>query len=91
MSKYYSPRDYDCIGFGGSRRWVPISDEEKAKRAGKGKSKKNKHLLETHEQATDRDTHTVLNLSRLNMFDLVQGETIRDEEEEEGQNVFLWV
>ena len=43
MSKYYSPRDYDCIGFGGSRRWVPISDAEKAKRAGKGKSKKNKH------------------------------------------------
>ena len=40
MSKYYSPRDYDCIGFGGSRRWVPISDEEKRKRAGKGKSKK---------------------------------------------------
>ena len=42
MSKYYSPRDYDCIGFGGSRRWVPISDEEKAKRAGKRKSKKTK-------------------------------------------------
>ena len=53
MSKYYSPRDYDCIGFGGSRRWVPISDEEKAKRAGKGKSKKTKH--EHFRKDWDRD------------------------------------
>ena len=43
MSKFYNPRDYDCVGFGGNRRFVPISDEEKAKRAGKGKSKKTKH------------------------------------------------
>ena len=48
MSKYYSPRDYDCIGFGGSRRWVPISDEEKRKRAGKGKSKKTKKHEHIH-------------------------------------------
>ena len=48
MSKYYSPRDYDCIGFGGSRRWIPISDEEKRKRAGKGKSKKTKKHEHIH-------------------------------------------
>jgi len=43
MSKYYSPRDYDMTGFGNNRRYVRISDEEKARRAGKGKSKKTKH------------------------------------------------
>ena len=43
MSIYYSPRDYDIIGFGNNRRYVPISDEEKRKRAGIGKAKKPKH------------------------------------------------
>jgi len=33
MSKFYNPRDYDLIGFGNNRRHVPISDEEKRKRA----------------------------------------------------------
>ena len=42
MSKYYSPRDYDVIGFGGSRRFVEISDEEKRKRANKKKKHNNK-------------------------------------------------
>ena len=37
MSKYYSPRDWDVIGFGGSRRFVRISDEEIHKRAAKKK------------------------------------------------------
>ena len=37
MSKYYSPRDWDVIGFGGSRRYVRISDEEIRKRAAKKK------------------------------------------------------
>ena len=32
MSKYYSPRDWDVIGFGNSRRYVRISDEELHKR-----------------------------------------------------------
>ena len=41
MSKYYSPRDWDVIGFGGSRRWVEISDEEKSKRANKKKKQQN--------------------------------------------------
>ena len=39
MSKFYNPRDYDMTGFGNNRRYVPISDEEKRKRAGK-KTKK---------------------------------------------------
>jgi hypothetical protein len=43
MSKFYNPRDYDVIGFGNNRRYVPISDEEKRKRAGIGKSKKEHH------------------------------------------------
>tara|TARA_Y100000310_G_scaffold81405_1_gene77972 strand:- start:649 stop:819 length:171 start_codon:yes stop_codon:yes gene_type:complete len=43
MSKFYNPRDYDTIGFGNNRRHVPISDEEKRKRAGIGKSKKERH------------------------------------------------
>ena len=43
MSKYYSPRDYDVVGYGGNRRFVPISDEEKRKRAApKKKNKKHK-------------------------------------------------
>ena len=41
MSKYYSPRDYDVVGYGGNRRFVKISDEEHRKRA-KKKTKKNK-------------------------------------------------
>ena len=43
MSKYYSPRDYDTIGFGGNRRHVPISDEEKRKRATSKKKNQPKH------------------------------------------------
>ena len=38
MSKYYSPRDYDCIGFGNNRRWIP-----KEEKKDKNKSKKTKH------------------------------------------------
>ncbi len=37
MAKYYSPRDWDVIGFGNSRRYVRISDEEIRKRAAKKK------------------------------------------------------
>ncbi len=37
MAKYYSPRDWDVIGFGNSRRYVRISDEEIHKRAAKKK------------------------------------------------------
>ena len=45
MSKYYSPRDYDVIGFGNNRRYIPITDEERRKRAAKRAEKKlkNKH------------------------------------------------
>ena len=42
MSKYYSPRDYDVIGFGKNRRYVRISDEELRKRAAKRAEKKKK-------------------------------------------------
>jgi len=37
LAKYYSPRDWDVIGFGNSRRYVRISDEEIHKRAAKKK------------------------------------------------------
>tara|TARA_Y100000310_G_scaffold179134_1_gene179112 strand:- start:80 stop:271 length:192 start_codon:yes stop_codon:yes gene_type:complete len=37
VAKYYSPRDWDVIGFGNSRRYVRISDEEIHKRAAKKK------------------------------------------------------
>ena len=47
MSKFYNPRDYDTIGFGNNRRHVPISDEEKRKRA--GKSAKMRSRLKRHE------------------------------------------
>ena len=49
MSKYYSPRDWDVIGFGNSRRYVRISDEEIRKRAAKKQKKqqrKMKHATE---------------------------------------------
>jgi len=49
MSKFYNPRDYDTIGFGNNRRHVPISDEEKRKRAGIGKSAKMRSKLKRHE------------------------------------------
>jgi len=42
MSKFYNPRDYDTIGFGNNRRHVPISDEEKRKRAASKKKPKGK-------------------------------------------------
>ena len=42
MSKFYNPRDYDTIGFGGNRRHVLISDEEKRKRAASKKKPKGK-------------------------------------------------
>jgi len=54
MSKYYSPRDYDMTGFGNNRRHVPISDEEKRKRAGKSK-KKTKHYKEHYRKDWDED------------------------------------
>ena len=50
MSKYYSPRDYDVIGFGNNRRYIPITDEERRKRAAKRaekKLKKQKHQQES--------------------------------------------
>ena len=37
MAKYYSPRDWDVIGFGGSRKYVRITDEEILKRFAKKK------------------------------------------------------
>ena len=40
MSKYYSPRDWDVIGFGNSRRYVRISDEELHKRFAAAEKKK---------------------------------------------------
>ena len=43
MSKYYSPRDYDVIGFGNNRRYIPITDEELRKRAAKRAEKKLKN------------------------------------------------
>ena len=45
MSKYYSPRDWDVIGFGGCRRFVEISDEEKRKRANKKKKHNKKQKM----------------------------------------------
>ena len=51
MSKYYSPRDWDIIGFGKNRRYVWITDEERRKRAEKKKlkqrKKKKKNYYET--------------------------------------------
>ena len=51
MSKYYSPRDWDIIGFGNSRRYVWITDEERRKRVEKKKlkqrKKKKKNYYET--------------------------------------------
>ena len=54
MSKFYNPRDYDTIGFGGNRRHVPISDEEKRRRAGISK-KKTKHYEEHYRKDWDKD------------------------------------
>ena len=45
MSKFYNPRDYDTVGFGNNRRHVPISDEEKRKRA----ASKKKPIGKRHE------------------------------------------
>ena len=55
MSKFYNPRDYDTIGFGGNRRHVPISDEEKRRRAGISKKKKTKHYKEHYRKDWDKD------------------------------------
>ena len=41
MSKYYSPRDWDVIGFGNSRRYVRITDEESHKRFVAAEKKRN--------------------------------------------------
>ena len=41
MSKYYSPRDWDVIGFGNSRRYVRITDEELHKRFAAAEKKRN--------------------------------------------------
>jgi len=54
MSKFYNPRDYDVIGFGNNRRYVPISDEEKRKRAG-SKKKNTKHYEEHFNKDWDKD------------------------------------
>ena len=48
MSKFYNPRDYDTIGFGNNRKHVPISDEEKRKRANKKKKHNNKKQKMKH-------------------------------------------
>ena len=48
MSKFYNPRDYDLIGFGNNRRYVPISDEEKRKRATSKNTKKPKGKHHEH-------------------------------------------
>ena len=53
MSKFYSPRDYDTIGFGSNRQHIPISDEEKRKRAGIGKA--NKKVKEHFNKNWDKD------------------------------------
>ena len=45
MSKFYNPRDYDLIGFGNNRQHIPISDEEKRKRA----ASKKKPIGKRHE------------------------------------------
>ena len=52
MSKYYSPRDYDVIGFGNNRRYIPITDEERRKRAAK-RTKKKKLTKQKHQQEMD--------------------------------------
>ena len=54
MSKFYNPRDYDLIGFGNNRRHVPISDEEKRKRA-TSKKKPVKHYEEHFSKDWDKD------------------------------------
>ena len=54
MSKFYNPRDYDVVGFGGNRRYVPISDEEKRKRA-ESKKKKTKKRKEHIHKNWDKD------------------------------------
>ena len=48
MSKFYNPRDYDTIGFGNNRRHIPISDEEKRKRAGLKNEKNQKVKKKGH-------------------------------------------
>ena len=61
MSKYYSPRDYDVIGFGNSRRYVKITDEEIRKRAAKKKDvikikkRKMKHASEDFWETWERE------------------------------------
>ena len=58
MSKYYSPRDYDVIGFGNSRRYVKITDEEIRKRAAKKQKKqkrKMKHASEDFWETWERE------------------------------------
>ena len=46
MSKFYTPSDYDVRGFGGNRRYVRITDEEKRKRKEKlkPKNKRKEHI-----------------------------------------------
>ena len=48
MAKFYNPRDYDTIGYGGNRRHVPISDEEKRRRSEAFKKKKTKKGQKEH-------------------------------------------
>lgn len=54
MSKFYNPRDYDVVGYGGNRRFVKISDEEQRKRAAK-KKKTNKKRKEHFRKNWDED------------------------------------
>ena len=54
MSKFYNPRDYDVVGYGGNRKFVLISDEEKRKRA-ESKKKKTKKRKEHIHKNWDKD------------------------------------
>jgi len=54
MSKFYNPRDYDVVGYGGNRKFVLISDEEKRKRA-ESKKKKTKKRKEHFRKDWDKD------------------------------------
>ena len=51
MSKFYNPRDWDIIGFGNSRRYVWITDEERRKRVEKKKLKQRKKKKKNYYEA----------------------------------------
>ena len=54
MSKFYNTRDYDVVGYGGYRKFVLISEEEKRKRA-ESKKKKTKKRKEHIRKDWDKD------------------------------------